>query len=409
MLVLAATAYGQHVHEHPAAAVPAKKVVGETISLAELERWAVERHPRLGAAKAMVDAAAGRVTQSGLWPNPSIGASGEHVSPVTNGGAIGGFVEQRIVTGGKLRWSREVARRDKAGSEESAAGERLRVLTMVRMFYVDVLGGQALVESREGLASIGARTAGIAKELANVGQLDQPDVLSASNEAERLEIEAESARRMLEQSRAQLAAIVGEPSIGVVAGKLEDLPALEVDKVMVESPEVKVALAEMERTKSAVRRAQVEAIPDINVRGGVRNNHELIGFTRIGPEGIFEVTVQLPVFNRNQGGVAAARAEAERARYEADRVRVDLRMRLAAAVRAYGESKFAAERYRTKILPQAEKAVEMYSASFMNMAVAYPMVLSAQRSLGQYQDAYVRAMVAARQAAVEVEGMLARP
>src|SRR5258708_5021257 len=88
----------QHVHPTE----PPKKVAVDTsggITLAELERLALERKPRLGVVKAKVDAAAGRVTQAGLWPNPSVGATGEHVSTVTNGGAIGGFVEQRIVTG----------------------------------------------------------------------------------------------------------------------------------------------------------------------------------------------------------------------------------------------------------------------------------------------------------------------
>lgn len=406
----AATVWGQHVHDHGAMTAPPPKKVAVpstgAITLAQLEQWGLKRNPRIGIARAMVDGASGRVTQSGLWPNPSIGASGEHVSPVTHGGAIGGYVEQRIVTGGKLRWSRELAQREKAEAQESASAENLRVLTMVRLLYVQVLGDQALVEAREESAEIGRRTAGIAKELANIGQADNPDVLAASNEAERLEIEAESARQMLVQSRAQLAAVVGEPTIGVVEGKLEEVPVIEPDKVLVESPELKVAALEIERAKAAVKRAQVEVIPDVMARGGLRNNREFSGFERVGLEGIFDVSVALPIFNRNQGGIASAKAEAERARYDAERVKVDIRIRLAAAVKQYNEGKFAAERYKTKILPQAEQAVEQYSNSFRQMAAAYPLVLSAQRSLAMYQDAYVRALVMARHAAVEVEGMV---
>ncbi len=399
---------GQHDHSAMMATPAPKKVLvpkGGLRTQEQLEQLALERNPRLGAAKAMVDAASGRVTQAGLYPNPSIGAVGEHVSPVTGGGAIGGFVEQRIVTGGKLRLSREIASWERAESVQAESAERLRVLTMVRLLYVQVLGDQALVEAREESAAVGKRTAAIAKELANVGQMDNPDVLAAANEGERLEIEAESARAMLEQSRTQLGALVGE-AVGGVEGKLEEVPALEVDKVMTASPELQVARIEMERSKVALKRAQVEVVPDVVARGGVRNNREMSGLTRVGPEGIFDISVQLPIFNRNQGGIAAAKAEAERARYDSERVKIDLSMRLAAAVKQYRESAFAAQRYKTVILPQAEKAVSQYMASFQQMAAAYPSVLLAQKNLAMYQDAYVRALVAARQAAVEVEGMV---
>src|SRR5450755_2118846 len=126
VLIFRVVANGQHVHDHMAMPDPPKKAVpkGPATTLAELERLALERNPRIGIAKSMVDAAAGRVTQAGLWPNPVIGATGDHVSAATNGGAIGGFVEQRIVTGGKLHWATEVAAREKAEVEQSAGAER---------------------------------------------------------------------------------------------------------------------------------------------------------------------------------------------------------------------------------------------------------------------------------------------
>ena len=46
--------------------------------------------------------------------NPSLGVTGDHVTPVTNGGSIGGFIEQRIVTAGKLSLAKQVAEREKA-------------------------------------------------------------------------------------------------------------------------------------------------------------------------------------------------------------------------------------------------------------------------------------------------------
>ena len=99
----------QHEHDHSKpAAKPAAPVAG-AITLQELEQMALAANPVLAQAGAREQAAAGRAIQAGLWPNPVFGANGEHVSPATSGGAIGGYAEQRIVTGRKLALSRSVA------------------------------------------------------------------------------------------------------------------------------------------------------------------------------------------------------------------------------------------------------------------------------------------------------------
>ena len=160
---------------------------------------------------------------------------------------------------------------------------------------------------------------------------------------------------------------------------------------------------------STVKRAKVERIPDLQLRGGIRyNNEPLEGFPRrrVGNEGIFDVGIEIPIFNRNQGTVAAAEADAERARLEIDRERLELRHRLAAVFREYSDAASAAARYREDMLPQARQAFEMYTGNFRNMAVAYPLVLSTQRSLIQLEEDYIGQLMTAWRAAAEIEGLL---
>ena len=78
------------------------------VTLAELERLALDASPSLRQSAAGVRAAQGRALQAGLYPNPVLGSSGEHISgtPGLRGGTVGGFVEQRVVTAGKLGLSR---------------------------------------------------------------------------------------------------------------------------------------------------------------------------------------------------------------------------------------------------------------------------------------------------------------
>lgn len=387
------------------------------LSLATLEREALAHNPVLKQAAASVRAAQGRTLQAGLWPNPIIGANGEHVAPVTGGGAIGGFVEQRIVTAGKLRLDRGVAREEQRDMEAAAEAQRLRVLTQLRLLFYQALGEQRLVEVRTDLARLAERAVGISQELANVGQADRPDILAAEVEAQRVDLSLVEARNALDRTLSQLAATVNSPILELsrLEGDLETIPKVdrgEAENTLAGSPELKSAQANIGRAESALRRAEVDKIPDLFLRGGLRNNREFADagppnpVRRVGVEGIFDVGIEIPLFNRNQGGVAAARANLDRAKLEIERTQLSLRTRLAAVYREYRDAEASVERYRTRILPKAKEAYDLYLSNFQQMAAAYPQALIAQRNFFQAQDDYVRALIHAWQSAVEVQGLL---
>lgn len=133
-----------------------------------------------------------------------------------------------------------------------------------------------------------------------------------------------------------------------------------------DSPELRAAEVSVRQSEFSVRRAEVEKIPNIFIRGGLRNNREYGEIGPLGPtqrrglEGIFDVGVEIPIFNRNQGGVKAAKADAERARLEVQRTRLSLKARLAAEYKDYKDSSMAVERYWTRILPKARQAYDLY-------------------------------------------------
>ncbi len=391
---------------------------GARLRLEDLEQMALTANPTVGQSKALVDAAAGRAQQAGLWPNPSFGANGEHVSKVTGGGAIGGFVEQRFVTGGKLGLSRKAALQEQAVFVESLSAQKQKLLNSVRWLYYQALGDQLLIQVRSDLAGLAKRAVAVSKEMANVGQADRPDLLTAETEAERIELELIGALNARERTWRQLAALLNQPTLKPVAleGNLEEIPKLDADEALEliyrESPELRAAEAVVKQSEFSVRRAEREKIPDIFVRGGLRNNREYGEVGPYGPtqrrglEGIFDVSVQIPIFNRNQGGVKAAKAEGEHARLEVLRTKLSLQARLAAEYKDYKDSAIAVESYRNRILPKARQAYDLYLSNFRQMAGAYPQALIAQRNLFQFQDSYVAALVSTWQRVVEIQGLL---
>lgn len=391
------------------------------LKLEDLERMALANHPALKQAAFEIEAAAGRAKQAGLYPNPTVSLVGEEISsgPVIRGGEIGGGFQQRIITGGKLGLSRRIGEQDRLGAEQAAQAQRQRILNAIRALYYQALGDQRLVQVRGQLARLAKDVVRISGELGNVGQADRPDVLSAEIEAQRLELGLTTARNALERTWRQIGAVVNNPALRptLLAGDLESVPKLDADqaleKIFSESPELRTAELDTTRSELAWKRARREPLPDILVSGGVRFNRELLelvpgGTVRrpVGPEGFFDIGIQIPIFNRNQGAIAAARAETGRARLEVDRTKLFLRMRLAAVYREYQDAMATAERYRTQMIPRAQQSYDLYLKSFQGMAASYPQVLIAQRNLFQLEEEYVTTLVAAWQRSIEIDGLL---
>ena len=76
----------------------------DPLTLAELEKIALEKNPTLLQATAQVEAAKGRAKQAGLLPKPVLGYSAEEwaFQGGTGRGKQGIFLEQAIPLGGKL-------------------------------------------------------------------------------------------------------------------------------------------------------------------------------------------------------------------------------------------------------------------------------------------------------------------
>ncbi len=389
--------------------------------LEDLEKMALESNPTFAQAEAAIRAAEGRRVQAGLFPNPIMGYAGSELAPraFSEKSEHGFFIEQTIPLGGKLSKSRAIFAQEKVQTEQSAVAQKQRILNAVRILFYQALGAQQLVEVRGQLAKLAREAVAITGELYNVGQADRPDAFQIQIEAERAQLDLVIAENEREQVWQQLGAVAGNPFLkpARLAGTLESgLPVLEQEtllaKLLGESPELKRAQAGVERAKATLTRAKVEPVPDLFVRGGFGYSTERLDSRnarpgqKTGPEGSLEVGLRIPLFNRNQGGIAAAAAEQEIAEREVRRVELMLRARAAAAFRSYLNALRVATQYEQQIMPRAQRSYELYLGSFRQMAAAYPQVLIAQRTLFQVRADYVEALVSAWQNAVLLQGLL---
>jgi outer membrane protein, heavy metal efflux system len=373
-----------------------------TITLEELQQMALQNNPTFAQSVANVQAAEGRKKQSGLYPNPIVGYQGEQIRGGSfHGGEEGFFVQQDIVMGGKLGLNRKIFDQELKQAETEAEEQKLRVLTNVRMSYIQALAAQQMLEVRQALSKLGDEAVETSHQLANVGQADAPDVLESEVEAQQAQLAVTLAEQTQRRVWKALAAVVGNPRLPLMKleGRLEDTPPVNaeelVEKIVTESPAVKIAELGVKRAEAALAREKREPIPNLQLRGGMEQNGERLSEPRgtaVGLQAFANVGVTIPIFNRNQGNIATAKADVERAKSEVERVKLLLRERAAGVVQAYTFSQTAVDRYKNQMIPRAQKAYEMYSKRYQSMAAAYPQVLIAQRTLMQLEGSYINAL-----------------
>lgn len=385
------------------------------LTLADLEGRLLSRNPEYLQADAAVKMAEGRQVQAGLYPNPTIGGTGEHVSRATRGGSVGGFVEQRIVMGGKLGIDRNLAGQEVERARAMREAWRLRLRGQLRLLYYDTLVAGERTRVRGKLAETAAATAKIARELQNIGRLDEPDVRMADVERERAAVRLEQARQLESRAWAELAALLNTDALAPreLEGMVDDFPELAREglweRVRAQSPEVAMAVTEKARAQWAVRQARAARVPDLQVRGGLRRNGEygdVPGGRPVGLEGIFDVGVEIPLFNRQQGNLRAARAAVERAELEGARTERALQARFAAAWQRYESARVTVTRYRDTALLDARRAYDTYLSNFRGMQGEYPKVLVSQRSYFELQEEYNEALREGWRAVAELESLL---
>jgi len=372
----------------------------KAITLEELQQIALQHNPTFKQSAANIQAAEGRKKQSGLYPDPTVGYQGEQIRGGSfHGGEQGFFVQQDIVLGGKLCLNRKIFDQELKQAETEAEEQKVRVVTNVRMSYIQALAAQQTLELRQNLSKLADDAVETSHQLANVGQADAPDVLESEVEAQQAQLAVTMAEQNQQRAWKALAAVVGIPRLPLMnlEGRLEDTLPVNADelveKIVNESPAVRIAELGVKRAEAALTRAKREPIPDLQLRAGMQQNGELLSDGRsVGLQGFADVGVRIPIFNRNQGNIATAKADAERARREVERVKLFLRERSASVVQNYTFSQAAVDRYKNQMIPRAKKAYEMYTKKYREMAAAYPQVLIAQRTLMQLEVSYTTAL-----------------
>jgi cobalt-zinc-cadmium efflux system outer membrane protein len=354
----------------------------------------------LAVARARIDSAQGRLVQAGLYPNPTATPRADELNnTLGRGGKEGITFTQEIVLWGKLKKSREAASHGVEAADAQALTDYFDLRSRVRMAYTELLTASGEVEVNGEITRITEQALAAANKLEKAGSATRPDVVRAEVEREQSLVRLAVSQRRLEAAGRLLAAAVGLPKLPagpdgpLVIGKLADRPPtlnwLVLQQTMLSrSSELLQGNALVAQAEGLLRRAEADACPNITV-----TYRPVLNTIDKCYEQLVEVSAPIPIWNRNQGNIQAARAEVARTQADVRQVELRLTERLAAAYQRYATAHRQESAYRERIIPGAEEALKLVRVGYEKGDPKYDFTtfLQAEQTLAQARLAEVQA------------------
>jgi cobalt-zinc-cadmium efflux system outer membrane protein len=192
-------------------------------NLSELEAIAISNNPTLSQAAARVHALQGKMVQAGLYPNPHVGYVGDEMGNDNTAGMQGASVGQTYITGGKLRLSQATVAKEVAQAQWACQTQRCRVLSDVRLSYLEFLTARQSVELHAQLLELGRAGFKAAESLHKAQEVSRVDILQAKIEADTAAMQWRDAQFRKQAAGRRLASVlgVGTVELSQLEGNLE--------------------------------------------------------------------------------------------------------------------------------------------------------------------------------------------
>lgn len=271
-----------------------------------------------------------------------------------------------------------------------------------------MLAAQQRVELTAELAKIGNQLRDASQTLYDKRLGTENALLQSQVRAHQTQIVWENAEQESIQAWRRLTAVLGVPGLQRIplAGELDDdLPEMTWEQcygqVLAGNPELGAARARVAQACLAVKRAQREPVPNLDVAVSVRHHN----FTTDDVANV-QIGMPVPVFDRNQGNVRRAQAEWAAARQEVRRIEMRLQDQLAIAHRRFANAQHQTARYRNHILPKAKRSLDLVSSGYQKRLVEFLTLLNAQETYVQVSLSHLDSLRELRSSLAVIEGQL---
>jgi cobalt-zinc-cadmium efflux system outer membrane protein len=354
---------------------------GNPLTLSDLQRLTRANNPDIVRAVASVRAAEGAALQAGLHPNPSFGYVADTIGNAATAGFQGVFFDQPIKTAGKLQLAQLIASVDVANTRVALRAAENDAATRVRAAYFNVLVAQENVRVTRALATFTDEVYKVSFDLLEGTFAAPHEPMSLRSQVYQVRNSLIAARNSYQTAWRQLASAIGLPGMPAtqLAGRVDTaLPVFHYeeirDRILSRHTDVLTAQNDILRARLSLRLARITPIPDVDLQ--LKGEKDYTAAPHLWTTSI-QLTMPVPVWDRNQGNIIQAEALLRSAEEEPHKARDDLYARLADAYGRYATNRDQIEFFRKNILPDSVRGYILLLNRYQIAPARPPAVLAA--------------------------------
>ena len=378
----------------------------ERLTLREAIDESFARSPVLQSRRTEVEQNQARLLTAKTHPfNPAVEVEAARRS---NGGSTtdrGIRLSQEVQIGGQRRRRVAAASADLEASRAGLVREERLLEARVRAAFVEALRARELRDVEAANAELARSLAEVARKRFESGAVAQMEVNLARVQVGRAERDLTLAGGAYEVALSALAEVVGiDPSrppevdgqLALVSRRNSPLEEL------LSTAELERADLQSFRTATEAARARIElarrrAVPNLEFQAFYGRED---GTDRLRGGGVM---MRIPIFNRNQGGIAETRAVHRQAIADAAATEIRVRQEVAASLARYRASAEASEHLQRQVLGTLEDNLQLLQRSFEAGKTGWADVLVFRREFVEVRRDYIETVTDALLAGIELD------
>jgi len=387
----------------------------------ELVTRALASNPTLLAQRQEIAMAKGNVTQARLRQNPSLTLGGlKEVNGGDNAINVSGSLPLELF--GRRARRTEVAENKQEATQQGVADQERLLAGEVRMRFGQVLASIRNLMFVEQLLQINRDFLRLMEDRVREGAVPSLDADETRVEANRIET-----LRIDYQAKAQVALLALKETVGVdpqevirLKGVLELAPQ-DYDQnqllqlAMDHRPDLALQRVNKALAKAELRSDQATGKPDASVFGGYERPDSGFSQRAFDAAGnlspirqtfnhvVFGLNINLPVFNRNQGGVAADTAAIQAAQSKIASVNLSLRHEVAQNLIRFNGAQARVTVYRSGVRDQSAHNLDVVRQTYSYGRTTLLDVIAEQRRYIDVETGYTDILLDAYAARIALE------
>ena len=362
----------------------ARLPVGANLTLAQAQWLGLSTHPRLQAARHRVAAASGEMVQAGLWPNPQLKVEVEDIATgrrAFSDSELTVSLSQRLPLNGALGLAVRAADQGKSRQKWQYHQQRWQLLADIYLAFYQCLLADARLQQLAKLGQSANNFCSKVQQAVKAGSRPRVDLLRAEVAYATAAMQRDTAQNQRNIVRKRLASLLSLPhsQLPECQGEIftaTNLPPLaQLREKLQRHPQLMEAQGQQRQLQLRKEQAMAARWPNLDLEIGGRHSYSSDENTLL-----FGVGIDLPVFDRNQGKIAALEAEARAVAAQQRDLSQQLDDRLFAAWNRYRISQAQAQQYRRQILPAASQAVALAEEGYRQGKLSVLAVIDARQT-----------------------------